>query len=251
MNPNRNDDPMESAMNAQPLERTRIFFGQCTVDVWYCALVKGTGKVPYDSTQHKRRFTAIDLVISPLPNSPAQFSVERKMIAESNEWAGIVLPSLKAITSDPQLLRHINNRWVQIDQVPSGGKYTNKAGEEKERTTVKFLAIYDSEEACQAAADAFWAARRQSEEAEGEEAPTVGTPPAQPAAAAAAPVNGGERETAKKFLPALWAASGRDPEKFAAKIASMPLVAKYFDISSAEVVAVIGPAVVTIIGPAA
>lgn len=233
MNPN--DDPMDSAMSAQPMERTRVFFGYCEIQVWYCALVKGQGKVPYDPAQHKARCTAIDILISPLPNSPAQFNVERHMIAESNEWVKIVLPSLKALNSD---LRHVNRKWVQIDQVNTGQTYVNKAGEQKERTTVKFLAIYDVEEVCQAAADAFWAARRQAEESEIQDTgePTQPSPPAP----SAPPNNGAERETARKFLPALWAASGKDPEKFAAKISSMPLVAKYFSVDSPEVLAIIG-----------
>ncbi len=239
MNPN--DDPMDSAMTAQPLERTRIFFGQCAVDVWYCALVKGTGKVPFDPAVHKSRCTAIDIVISPLPNSPAQFNVDRKMIAESNEWAKIVLPSLKALSSD---LRHINNRWVQIDQVPSGGKYMNKAGEEKERTTVKFLAIYATEQECQAAADAFWAARRQAEEAEPDETASAKPAPAQPAPQPAAPDNASQRETALKFLPALWKASNYDPQVFADKIKKMPLIADHFKISDPEVVAIVTSGIV-------
>ncbi len=235
-----NDELVEKAMNAKPREKTKVFFGQCDVSWWACGLVKGAGKVPYDKAQHKRQYTAIDMMINPLPNSPAQFAVERHMIAESDEWARVTLPSLRDLGSH---LGNIGGQWVQIDQVPCGGTYFNKAGEKKERTAIKFLVIYPTEPECQVAADAFWAARRQAEEAEGEAAPATEPSPAQPAPQPAAPANGAERETARKFLPALWAASGKDPEKFASKIASMALVAKYFDISSPDVLAIIGSAV--------
>ena len=51
--------------------------------------------------------------------------------------------------------------------------------------------------------------------------------------------NGAEKETAKKFLPALWKSSGQDVSKFAELIASNGLVSKHFSINSPEVLELI------------
>lgn len=143
------DDPFASASSATL--RPRETYGQVDIDAWYCALVKGQGKVPYDPVTHKdmNRCTAIDLTVSPLAEMNLQFSITRSMIAESREWAGITWKSVKAlgITS----ARELKDRWAKVVLVPTGRTYRNSAGEEKEATTLKFLALYESEDACRQA----------------------------------------------------------------------------------------------------
>ena len=79
------------------------------------------------------------------------------MIAESNEWAKIVKPSLRDLGTD---LRALNGKFVQAQLVPTGRGWVNQQGEKKENTTFKFLAVYDDFETCAKAADAFFNGRR-------------------------------------------------------------------------------------------
>jgi len=211
--------------NAQPPSST--YFGQVTFDLWACALVKGMGRVPFDSNMHKPEQcrTAIDICITPLPSSNVTFNVERGVIAESREWAGIVLPSIKALGIEA---KDLHEKWVRYEMVPTGRTYEakdqagNLTGETKQATTIKFLAVFNTLEEAEAAATAQYGNGKES----------------QPAPA---PTNGGnpERDVALKFLPALVAQAGSDVAQLAGIIAANPLVSKYFDINSAEVIALL------------
>ena len=239
----RTDDPYDSAMNSE-WNPSLTIFGQCSVDVWYCVLQKGQGKVPFDPGQHSidQRCTAIDIAIQPLPGSKAQFATERGLIAESREWAQIVKPSLRALNID---LRAINGHYVRAELVPTGQTYTNSQGETKQRTTIKFVAIYNSLDECQAAADAFFAARGSASSSSTESAvppsESAGTQTPVGASSNGNGTNDTEKTTAAKFLPALWNASGKDITKFAEMLAKNPLVSKYFDLNSPEVLSLTAP----------
>ncbi len=223
-------DPMDTAMAADA--RVRTTFGHILVDAWHCVLVKGTGKVPFDPAQHSedRRCTALDFAITPIARAGTEsYRMERNMIAESKEWASVVKPSLKSLNVD---LRALNGKFVQVQMIPFGGSYTNKAGETKERTTLKFIAVYADETACKMAAGVFWSQRGQTEAA--------AAPQAAPAAAPTAD-SPAQKALAAKFLPGLWKASGGDLVKFEALIKSQPMVSRYFDMGSPEVEAVCVP----------
>lgn len=218
------DDPLDSAMSAEARPRTNDFFGQVDLDVWYCTLQKGVGKRQFDASIDKleHRRTAIKITIAPLPDSPAKFEMTRDMIAESDEWTKFVKPSLAAIGTD---LRALKSRWAHIQTVPTGETYTNKTGETKEKTTFKFIAAFDTEDACRAAAAKVFGPRSEA-------APLPPDP-------AAAPSAGNERANAAKFLAPLWKTSGGDLTVFAAKIAATAPLNKLFDMSSPEVIAVV------------
>ena len=239
MDPNGNntmatDDPFDAAMNAEARPAgPRTYFGQVSVDVWHCVLVKGTGKTPFDAGIHKpdQRCTAIDLTFTALPRDNGQSlkPMAFGMIAESKEWAQIVKPSLVAIGSD---LRSIRDRYVSIQLAPTGRTYKTKnrdTGLEEVRNanTIKFTAAYNSEAECRAASDAFFSQFHRGDAPVAAPAPVV--PPAQDAG----------RATAAKFLPALWRASGNSVERFEKLIKQTGACSKYFDLSSPEVLAVI------------
>ncbi len=220
-------DPMDAAMDAEAPSGIRTVFGEVQVDTYFCTLVKGEGKIPFDPTVHSAdaRRVAIDLTIIP---TRGDYNIVRNIIAESNDWAKIVKPSLRALNTD---LRAINGRFVQVQMVPAG-KYRDKdSGEEKQRTMPKFVAIYDNLDSCLAAAAEFFKG--------GNAAQVI------PAPAPAAPNDNGsnpaERETAAKFLPALWKMAGGDLSKLQELMASgkFPLVSKYFDINSPEIIALV------------
>lgn len=224
------DDPFESAMNATLAPRA--FYGQVTVDTWYCVLQKGVGKVLFDDTQHAldQRRTAIDITITALPELQRDRPVRREMIAESNEWVRIVLPSIKAlgITS----LSQLRDKWAKALSVPSGRKYTDKnTGEEREATTLKFLAVYNTEDECRAAMEAERAGDTGN-----------GTTPAPAPAATPAAAPSKDRDTALSFVKVLVNQYHRDPQALAAQIAGIPMIAKHFTIDSPEVQALIAEA---------
>ena len=213
-------DPMDAAMDTD-WNPTYTIFGQCDIDTYFCVLQKGVGKVLFDAAQHKAadRKTAITITISPLSSRTNANPTERNLIAESKEWASIIKPSLTALQTD---LRNINSKWVKAELV-ANGTYTNKAGETKTSTTIKFLAVYQNEVECQAAADVFF---NTPQEGAPQQAVTTST-------------GTSDRDTALKFLPALWNASGKDVTKFVQLLAGNPLTAKHFDITSPEVVALV------------
>ena len=211
-------DPFKDAEEAKPMAGNGEYFGQVECKVYPCALVKGTGKVPFDPATMKEseRRTAVDIFIIPPAELNLQFSLERRMVAQSNEWAKIVWPSLK----DAGLLdlRQLNGKYVKVAMAPTGRKYKTEQGEEKEATTFKFLAIYQNEAAMLAA---------MHNGATAAPAPT------------ATPAADKNREVALKFLPTMikqWCAGGLDPEKVRAGLAGNPLLAKYFTVDSPEVV---------------
>lgn len=141
------NDPWDVASEAtlQP----RSYFGQIQVDTWFCALVKGVGKEPFDPAKHKQRATAVDISLLPIAEQNISFELKRETIAESPEWVRIIWQSLKDLGMTS--LRDAHGKWAKMQQVPSGRKYRDKNGEEKEATTFRFLAIYPDEAACRAA----------------------------------------------------------------------------------------------------
>ena len=141
------DDPWASSEN--PVFRAAEYFGQINIDTWYCVLEKGTGKIQFDPKTHSAdaRRTAIDMVLNPLAELNISFEVSRSLVAESADWAKIVLPSIKQFGLSP---RELNGKWVKLQFKGTGRKYTNRDGEEKENTTFEFLKLYQSEAECRA-----------------------------------------------------------------------------------------------------
>lgn len=208
----------DDAMNAKAPAFGDEIAGQVTLQVYPCVLVKGVGKMPFDPNTHKEseKRTAVDLFVTPLDDGT---SVERKLVAQSDEWVKIVLPSLKAC--GVLTLAALNGKYARVKFEPTGRKYTNRQGEEREATTFKFLAVYGTEAELRAA---------------------MGTPTGQVPAPASSPAQqpDAQRAVALKFLPAMvkgWCAGGLDPEKVRAGLASNPMLAKFFTVDSPEVVA--------------
>ena len=220
MNDQTQYDPWEAAEEAKELPRH--YFGRVTFDVWACTLVKGVGKIPFDTNAHKpeQRRTAIDIVIAPLPSSSVTFETERHVIAESKEWAGQTLPSIKALGVQ---IKDLHEKHVKYELVPTGKTYTNDNGEEKVLTYINFLAVYKTEEEAEAAASALYGG---------------GNGDSEPA-----PVSTGdpEKDAALQFLPSLVASVNGDREKVEMMIANTPLIKKHFEIDSPEVVALLTP----------
>jgi hypothetical protein len=148
-------DPWESANEAKAPQFSNEIWGQVEARSWYCVLEKGAGKVEFNPDLHNpdQRRTAIEIIVHPLPDMGLTFDVTRSMIAESHEWASIVLPSIRDMGLHP---RALNGVWVKIantaltDRKGSPVTYTDSNGIEKERKTIKFLKLFASEDECRA-----------------------------------------------------------------------------------------------------
>jgi len=228
-------DPWDSAENPQEIVFTNVYWGQVEAQAHYCVLEKGIGRVPFDAQVHgmDKCRTAIDILIHPLPESGVQWDITRGVIAESHEWAGVILPSLRDLGIQA---RELNGKWVKVERVPFTDKYGNpstyvdKTGQVKEQTTLKFVAVFADEAACRA------------------DFQNGGSNPAP----ASKPANGGngnnngERETALKFLKVYVqnACKGQTDlavirETLALNLAQQPLISKYFTVDSPETTALI------------
>jgi hypothetical protein len=213
-------DPYAAAMNAEERKSDGIWFGQMFIDVWAVFLKKGEKKVPFDLAIHEERYryTQLKLELIPLPDYDVTFTILREMIAEFGEWPRLTLPSVKALNVD---LRNMDKAWVRIKLQPTGEKYTNRRGEEAERTALIFEAVFADKESCRAA----WSIYSGELYDQAEEI---------------SPDNDKEKATAALFLKPLWTQAGGDPAKMATLLASNPLTAKYFTVESPEVIALIG-----------
>jgi hypothetical protein len=225
------NDPWESGEN--PQVRVPEFWGQVAIDMYYVILQKGQGKVPFNPQQHTvdKRCTAIDIKILPILEMNVSYEVSRGMIAESREWAGIVLPSIKALGLS---VRELNGKFVQVRYKATGETYTNKNGEKKEKTTFEFVKLYTDIKECTvdfmtAGGTVF------TEDPNGHGPDPVGV--AQPAATSVSP----EAETAKKFLKVVVENAVRGQkdlqvirDTISLNLASMPMINKHFTVDSPE-----------------
>jgi len=220
-------DPWKQADEAK--EPTRHYFGQVYLDLWFCVLEKGVGKVPFDPAQHKpgQKRTAIKVELVPLQSSGLMFTILREMIAESREWAGIVLPSLKALDVTT---RTLHEKFVQAELVPSRKYVDKETGETKQATTFKFVQIFESESECEAAAAEFFNQPQDEIPGFSDESKNEKEPKLDP-----------QKEVALKFLPALVNMAGGDPQKLSSILSENQLVSRYFTINSPEVVELLLP----------
>ena len=140
-------DPWASALDAK--EPPQILYGELLFDIWFCALVKGQGRVQFDPHQHSagQRRTAISLAITPLADSGLTFGVERQFIAENRNdgWLAVTLPSIRALGIAD--LKTIHGQYVKAEMVEYG-TYTKKDGSGGTLTAPKILAVYASNADC-------------------------------------------------------------------------------------------------------
>jgi len=230
-------DPWESANEAKPPQFSNEVWGQVKAQSWYCVLEKGTGKVEFNPDLHSpdQRRTAINITICPLIEMGLTFDLSRTMIAESHEWASIVLPSIRDLGLHP---RALNGQWVKAanitltDRKGTPVTYTDSNGVEKERKTIKFLKLFTSEDECRA--DYLASSGKQAPaRTQHEEKPDSN--------------NGDkERQTALTFLRVFVQNACRGQSDIdvirkllASQLATQPLITKYFTVDSPETVELI------------
>lgn len=241
-----NDDPY--AVAQETAERPPEFYGELSIDCWFCALIKGQGKVPYDPTIHDRRSTAIDIAIIPLAEHNRTDAWEKSTLDWARDWTRITWPSLKGlgITS----LRDVSKgKWCKFTWQGTGEKYRvrdedGNEGEERERSTFKFLALYNSEDECRAA---YYAdSGKTPPDSEGVSDIPGFESKAQPTQAQAAPANGNDntkaRETAIQFIKVFAKMKHFDIEATRQACATQTAITNVVDINSPEFVEIVAEA---------
>jgi len=232
-------DPWETAETAKEMVFSSVYWGQVEASSWYCVLEKGVGKVPFNAQNHSqdKRRTAIDLLVRPLPEMGLTFDVSRGMVAESHEWAGIILPSLRDLGIQA---RELNGKWVKAERVPlidrlgNPTTYVDKQGQVKEQTTIKFVAVFADEASCRA------------DYLNGNGKNGGMSVPTPPAAQPVTPGDNPERRTALAFLRSYVQNAARGQtnldvirQTLALNIAEQPLISKYFTADSPETIQLI------------
>jgi hypothetical protein len=231
-------NPWDVANN--PPEATQEYFGEASINAWFCMLVPGSGKQPYDERtldpktgEAPRRYTAIDVMVDPLSECGLQYDMKRTCLAEFGEWKETTWPSLKALGI--LNAQEIAGKFVRVEMVPTGRKYQGQNGE-REATAIKFVTIYPDRASCLADWQASYGKNGHTAPAQ-----TVTTTPA-----ATAPTNGNgsnELETALKFAGVFVkqaVAQGKgDLDKtrgaLSTMLANQAMIAKHFTVDSPEI----------------
>lgn len=229
-------DPYAAAI--EEAERGNYIYGQIEVAASAVVLKKGQPKRTWieGHDEDRDRSTEISFIVNPLEETGLTRLMQRSIIASNRgEWAQIVWPSLRDACGVKDLRTDLDKKFVKVEFVKNGRKWTNKtSGEEQEGTTFKFHAVYDDHAACVAAYTA------DGNDVRGE---TATDPSDAGAAAASVDMSPGagsadpDKETALKFLEALAKQANGNKQALAEMLVNMPMITKYFNINSPEVAA--------------
>lgn len=241
--PPPSDDPIAAAEQATWAPPPSAVFGRIHVTYRFVVLARGVGKQDYDPAVHalEDRRTSIEVELQPV--DPARGEVRRDLLAESRSWTQILRPSLQAAGVT---VRSLDDRFVELALVPDGRTYQDKTtNEKKASTTVKLVRVFPDEASC------FAAYQQRQAAFGGRGADAAGGPGGFGAAPGGGngmvasgppPPAGPSRETAARFLPALWQQAGQDVARMAELLAANQLLSAHFTIDSDEVLAVVGGA---------
>lgn len=230
---NNTRNAWQAAAEAVEATFSNDIYGRIEFDMWFCKLVKGVGRVPFDDgIDHlSDRRTAVDINIQDLGGT----NYDRKFIAEigNDGWLRVTLPSLKALGITD--LQKFNGSFVHAVMEPYG-EYTDRDGNKKQRTAPAVRAVYPNGAACEAAAQG---ADAQTDIFNGAAANGNG-------AANGSPTADAERQVALAFLPAIVKTAvrgtGVDIPTLDAALKGNPILAKHFNIGSPEVIQAIASA---------
>lgn len=238
-------DPWASSATAEI--QSRPIYGELDIEAYAATFEKGRGKVrlaPDEVAQLERWkiHTIVDMRVFPLTEMRNARPVERNLCAEGDydsetrrtiyTWIKLVRPSLAECLGHAlgqADMRVLSGKWVKVEYVPDGRKYRDKEGNERDSTTIKFLAVYADEAACRAAY--FADSGREMSDEDGTEA-IPGFESAPPPAAEPPKANGITRETARQFLGALVKDGGSNMSKLTVKLQMMPMITAHFPIGS-------------------
>lgn len=214
-------DALDDAVAAA--ESAGQYYGRLEVSAQFVILKKGERKRTWiEGDPIDGRVSEVTLRLNPHDISGMNRMVERQTLANSGEWSRIIWPSIRDLGF--KSLRDINGKWGHIALVKNGESYVGKDGNTVEKTTFKFLKIYDLESDLVKA----W------EAAHGGSQPNNAAPQTAPA------VNEAEKQAAASFLPHIVNANKHDLTALANALASMSPINRYFTLQSPEVISLLG-----------
>jgi len=222
-------DPMNSAV--EEAERPNFIYGQLEVSAAFIQFVNKKKTIWTEHDDPKERRTEVTMVINPIEETGlTQLFTRSTICGNRGEWADIIWPSLRDVCGIKEL-RAADKKFVKVEVVKTGRKYTNKNGEEVENTTFKFHGLFADKAGCVSAFSADGGTPKSTLNV----APSSN--PGDPMAIDMTPnTSNPERESSKLFLPMLVKAAGGDVNQLKTMIASMSPLNKYFTIDSPEVV---------------
>lgn len=224
-----NNDPYAVATSVA--EAPDMRFGQANVEARFVGLIKGSGKVDFDATQHDKRYTEVVIRVDPLAETNRTFFDRREMLAEFGDFTKVVWPSLRELGC--KSIRDLHGKWCVYEMAVSG-QYTAKDGSKRDSTTFKFAELYSSEAECKAAYEKHLSERYSVSAPTSADDAAMAVDMTPGAGSKTTPINDTERETAKQFLAVLVKQYGANRAALATAIASMPMVSKYFTAESPE-----------------
>lgn len=222
-------DPMSTAV--EEAERPNFIYGQLEVSAAFIQFVNKKKTVWTEHDDPKERRTEVTMVINPIEETGlTQLFTRSTICGNRGEWADIIWPSLRDGCGIKEL-RAADKKFVKVEVVKTGRKYTNKNGEEVENTTFKFHGLFADKAGCVSAFSADGGTPKSTLNVAPSNNP--GDPMAIDMTANASNL---ERENSKAFLPMLIKAAGGDTNQLKTLIASMSPLNKYFTVDSPEVV---------------
>lgn len=167
--PHVENDPQEAMWNRASTDEPFIIYGQISLHIWECMLVKGVGKVAYNPAIHagERTSIAIDQRITPV--DPTGRIIERNSLNWTGDWKGITRPSIEEqsqviagildlVDGQFRAPEKINNMFVKAELVP---RPDNKPGETW--TCIKVMKVYSTREQCETE---YWASKEEDDAAQ-------------------------------------------------------------------------------------
>lgn len=233
------DESLDSLTQLGGNQGPRHYFGEITiVDDFDCILERGRGKVPFDPSFHRpeQRLVALKLKVTCQKADGSTYDLDQDDITSGSKHK-VTLESLKplGITGRAQL-RTLAGKHCQAVRVETGRTYIatkgTNAGQQVAETALKFVALYDSADACKAAEREFYTPK-----GDGRNQPQ----PITAADTGSAPTIA--REQLLATLPAIWQASGKNPAMLGTILAGNPAYAQAgITLTAPEVVALTGQA---------
>lgn len=223
-------DPYAAAV--EEAERGNYIYGQIEVAASAVVLKKGQPKRTWieGHDEDRDRSTEISFIVNPLEETGLTRLMQRSIIASNRgEWAQIVWPSLRDACGVKDLRTDLDKKFVKVEFVKNGRKWTNKtSGEEQEGTTFKFHAVYSDQASCVAAYVADGNEPRNETTTDDSGAGAVDMSPGAGNAES-------QKETARAFLTVLVKQANGNKQTLADLLADMPMITKYFSVDSPEV----------------
>ncbi len=220
-------DPMDSAI--EEAERPNFIYGQLEASASFVMFANKRKVAWTEMDDPKERRTEVSMLVNPIEETGLTNFFTRSVIcSNNNEWATIVWPSLRDNCKVANL-REAHQKWVKAEIVKTGRSYINKSGDKVENTTFKFVALFNSKEAC--AADYLNEGGVNKTQAPINDSGHGMTDAAMDIDMSST----SERTTAEAFLPALVKMANGNADMLAQQIAGIPMVAKFFTVNSPEV----------------